>query len=125
MSQSDQVVTSQDPSPARSFKIFDVFPGSRLQLTRRELTNAILSTIKNVLSPARPDCAFSHAMESEILGVTDELNNERYHRYMSLTAKEVLEAAEQFWKTYHDFNDAAMGPASEMRKLEGKTIRWR
>ena len=64
-------------------------------------------------------------MESEILGVTDELNNERYHRYMSLTAKEVLEAAEQFWKTYHDFNDAAMGPASEMRKLEGKTIRWR
>ncbi len=117
--------TAQDPAPARSFRVFDTFPKQRPQLTRRELTNAILSTIKNNLSPVRPDSAFAHAMLYEIHGITDELINERYHKYMTLTAKEILEAAEQFWETYHDYNDAAMGPASKMKKLEGKSIKWR
>ena len=58
------------------------------------------------------------AAATEIHGITDEYANERYHRYMALTAKEVLEAAEQFWETCHDHNDAAMGPASEMKKIE-------
>ena len=70
-------------------------------------------------------CAFATAMLHEIYGITDEYANERYHTYMALTAKEVLEAAEQFWGTRYDHNDAAMGPATEMRKLEGKTIKWR
>ena len=117
--------TAQDPSPARSFGVFDTFPSLRPQLTTRELTSAILSTVKGNLLPVRPDSAFAHAMLYEIYGLTDEYTNERYHRYMTLTAKEVLEAGEQFWENYHDHNDAAMGPASEMRKLEGKTIRWR
>ena len=117
--------TAEDPSPARSFSIFDTFSELRPQLTSRELTNAILSTIKSNLSPVRPDSAYSTAMLHEIYGITDVIVNERYHKYLSLTAKEVLEAAEQFWETCHDHNDAAMGPAAEMRKLEGKTIKWR
>ena len=117
--------TAQDPSPARSFSIFDTFPKLRPQLTTRELTNAILATIKSNLLPVRPDSAFATVMLHEIYGITDEYANERYHTYMALTAKEVLEAAEQFWGTCYDHNDAAMGPAAEMRKLEGKTIKWR
>ncbi len=116
--------TSQDPSPARSFQIFNSIPSLKLNLTQRELTNAILSTIKGNLSPVRPDVAFAHALILEIHGITDELVNERYHRYLSLTEKEMTNAVEQFWSTCPEHNDAAMGPAHEMKKLDGKTIRW-
>ena len=116
--------TSQDPSPVRSFQVFDTIPGLKLDLTARELTNAILSTIKGNLSPVRPDGAFAHALILEIHGITDELVNERYHKYMSLTEKEITDAVEQFWSTCPEHNDAAMGPAQVMKKLEGKNLRW-
>ncbi|MBR4674434.1 MAG: insulinase family protein [Victivallales bacterium] len=116
--------TSQDPSPVRSFHVFDSIPSLKLNLTQRELTNAILSTIKSNLSPVRPDVAFAHALLLEIHGITDELVNERFHKYLSLTQKEITEAVEQFWGGCPEHNDAAMGPAHEMKKLEGKTIRW-
>ena len=116
--------TAQDPSPTRSFQIFDDIPNMKLTLNGRELTNAILSTIKSNLSPVRPDGASMHAFSCEIYNISDEMLIERYQKYMSLTPEDLIEATRRFWETTPEFNNGSMGPASKMRKLDGKTIRY-
>lgn len=108
------ITSSQDPNPKRTSAIADEISKYSISLTTQGLDNAILSTVKGLCNPVRPDKAPSLALISFFSNITDEIVIERFNRFLNLSQKEITDAVEALWAGKPASNECIIGPASSM-----------
>ncbi len=106
--------SGRDPQPWRTREIFNGLH-SIGGFSENDVSKAILSTIKGSFAPIRVDNAMASTLNRHLAGITDEIVVRRFQRYMSLTLKDITEAAERFWSGNPHYNDCIIGPARAMK----------
>lgn len=115
--------SSQDPTPDRTFKIFDTIPKLPLTLSDRDIDNAVISTVKTFHKPLRPSWVPVSALGAFISGITDDWRTQRHNSFLSLTRTDITDAVARFWDdNASTFNDCVIGPKDVTKKLKFQSI---
>ncbi|MFA6816378.1 MAG: hypothetical protein WCS73_08800, partial [Lentisphaeria bacterium] len=105
-------MTSEDPSPNRSF---DIFSGlSKIDFsplwTDADIDGAVIACTKGDDRPWRPSQVTSAALLNKLYGYTEEMRQETRDSLLSLTRKRLLDDVAFFWKKYSNrYNDCLVG----------------
>ncbi len=116
------IYSGRDPQPWRTMKVFDGLHKIG-GFTEEDVGKAVLSTIKGSFAQPRADNALAMVIIRHLAGITDEIEVARFQRYMSLTLKDVTEAAERFWNSNPPFNDCMLGPAKALKKADIESLK--
>ncbi|MBO4345539.1 MAG: insulinase family protein [Victivallales bacterium] len=116
------IYSGRDPQPWHTMQVFD-----RLRkvggFTEEDVGKAVLSTIKGGFAQPRADNSLTVVLGRHLAGITREDEISRFQRCMSLTLKDVTEAAERFWNGNPPFNDCMLGPAKALKKAKIESLK--
>ena len=115
--------SSQDPTPARTFQVYDSLPDLGFPWTESEMEQAITATLRGFHTPTRPSGATNVTIINHLYGLTAQIRQQWHEEILRLTRKQLHAAIDRFWQNTPEHNDCAIGPSAALRSLHGDSLK--
>ena len=116
--------SSQDPSPKHTMQVFDNIPQIVMDCPEKELSDAIMYTLKGLLVPTRQRNAAVYAMTDFIVNRTDAFYQKVASQYLSITPDSLKQAVSAYFASNPEKNDCVIGPEKAVAPLNMKPLEF-
>ncbi|MBQ6471265.1 MAG: insulinase family protein [Victivallales bacterium] len=117
------IQSSQDPTPSRTFGIYDALPDLEFSWTEGEIEQSVIATLRGFHTPVRPSGATNVVLVNHLRGFTTQMRRQWHEEILRLTRNELHAAINRFWQRAPEHNDCAIGPSACLRPLKGETLK--
>lgn len=112
------ITTTQDPSPKDTFHILNCMPNLPLDFSEKELTQTIISSVKDFIPPTRQVRAAYSALLNHVCDLNDDIIGQTIEQCLAVTPAGLKNAVTSFFESAPPCNDCVVGPEKAISPLE-------